>query len=45
MDFKPNEEQRAWEERAERLAREALAPRAAASALAKRRPRLPKGAN
>jgi butyryl-CoA dehydrogenase len=30
MDFKPTEEQRAWEERAERLAREALAPRAAA---------------
>ena len=30
MDFKPTEAQRSWEERAERLAREALAPRAAA---------------
>jgi hypothetical protein len=30
MNFKPTEEQRAWQERAERLARETLAPRAAA---------------
>jgi alkylation response protein AidB-like acyl-CoA dehydrogenase len=30
MNFKPTEEQREWEERAARLAREALAPRAAA---------------